>query len=43
MRQGRRPEVGGEEGTAAVAVLDAIVESVATARAVDVQAQWGVP
>jgi predicted dehydrogenase len=36
VRSGTRPEVGGEEGTAAVAVLDAIVESVASARAVDV-------
>jgi predicted dehydrogenase len=39
VREGSRPEVGGEEGTAAIAVLDAIVESVATARAVNVQPQ----
>jgi predicted dehydrogenase len=32
VRQGGRPEVGGEEGTAAIAVLDAIVESAQTGR-----------
>lgn len=34
IRQGGRPEVGGEEGTANVAVLEAIVESAETGRAV---------
>ena len=32
VREGGRPEVGGEEGTANVAVLEAIVESAATGR-----------
>ena len=36
-RDGRRPEVGGEEGTAAVAVLEAIVESASTGQAVIVK------
>ena len=36
VRKGTRPEVGGEEATANVAVLEAIVESSATRRAVDV-------
>jgi predicted dehydrogenase len=36
VRQGTRPEVGGEEGTANIAVLEAIVESAKTGRAVDV-------
>jgi predicted dehydrogenase len=34
VRSGRRPEVGGEEATANVAVLEAIVESAETGRAV---------
>lgn len=38
VRTGARPEVGGEEGTAAIAVLDAIVESAASGRAVTVDA-----
>ncbi|HET7341966.1 MAG TPA: Gfo/Idh/MocA family oxidoreductase [Methylomirabilota bacterium] len=37
VREGGRPEVGGEEGTAAIAVLDAIVESAASGRAVAVR------
>lgn len=37
VRQGGRPEVGGEEGTANVAVLEAIVASIATDRPVPVQ------
>ena len=36
VRDKTRPEVGGEEGTANIAVLEAIVESVATGRAVAV-------
>jgi predicted dehydrogenase len=36
VREGGRPEVGGEEGTAAIAVLDAIVESAASGRVVAV-------
>ena len=36
IRQGGRPEVGGEEGTANVAVLEAIIESNRTGRAVQV-------
>jgi predicted dehydrogenase len=36
VREGRAPEVGGEEGTANIAVLEAIVESAATGRAVTV-------
>jgi len=39
VREGTRPEVGGEEGTAAIAVLEAIVESAATGRAVAVRAE----
>jgi predicted dehydrogenase len=39
VRTGRRPEVGGEEGTANVAVLEAIIESVKTGRPVRVGAQ----
>jgi predicted dehydrogenase len=41
VRQGGRPEVGGEEGTATIAVLDAIVESSATGRMVTVPLQGG--
>ena len=37
VRDGSRPEVSGEEGTANVAVLEAIVESAATGRAVAVK------
>lgn len=37
VRENQRPEVGGEEATASVAVLEAIVESSATGRAVDVR------
>jgi predicted dehydrogenase len=37
VREGTRPEVGGEEGTANVAVLEAIVESVKTGRSVVVE------
>jgi predicted dehydrogenase len=37
VRQGTRPEVGGEEATANIAVLEAIVESVETGRAVHVR------
>jgi predicted dehydrogenase len=36
IREGKRPEVGGEQGTANVAVLEAIVESAKTGRAVEV-------
>jgi predicted dehydrogenase len=36
VRDGARPEVSGEEGTANIAVLEAIVESAETGRAVDV-------
>jgi predicted dehydrogenase len=36
VRDGARPEVGGEEGIANIAVLEAIVESAKTGRAVDV-------
>ena len=36
VREGTRPEVGGPEATAAIAVLEAIVESAQTGRAVDV-------
>ena len=36
VRERTRPEVGGEEGTATIAVLEAIVESAKTGRAVDV-------
>lgn len=36
VREGGRPEVGGEEGTRNVAVLEAIVESARTGRAADV-------
>jgi predicted dehydrogenase len=37
VRDGCRPEVGGEEGTAAVAVLEAIVESASTGQPVTVK------
>jgi predicted dehydrogenase len=37
VRDGRRPEVGGEEGISNTAVLEAIVESAATGRVVDVR------
>ena len=36
VREGTRPEVGGEEGTRNIAVLEAIVESAATGRTVPV-------
>lgn len=36
VRLNKKPEVGGEEGTATIAVLEAIVESAKTGRAVDV-------
>jgi predicted dehydrogenase len=36
VREGTRPEVGGEEGTVNIAVLEAIVESARTGRVVDV-------
>jgi predicted dehydrogenase len=36
VRDGTKPEVGGEEATAAIAVLEAIVESAESGRAVDV-------
>jgi predicted dehydrogenase len=36
VRTGARPEVGGEEGTANVAVMEAIIESVKTGRGVEV-------
>src|SRR5262249_37989370 len=38
VRQGTRPEVGGEEGILNIAVLEAIVESAKTGRAVEVTA-----
>jgi predicted dehydrogenase len=41
VREGKRPEVGGEEATANIAVLEAIVESVATGRAVPVASTEG--
>lgn len=41
IRQGGQPEVGGEEGTANVAVLEAIVASVATGRPAAVQNNRG--
>ncbi len=41
VREGTRPEVGGEEATANVAVLEAIVESVETGRAVLVGSKEG--
>ncbi|HEV8643069.1 MAG TPA: Gfo/Idh/MocA family oxidoreductase [Methylomirabilota bacterium] len=41
VRDGTRPEVGGEEATANVAVLEAIVESVETGRAVAVGSKEG--
>ena len=41
VREGGRPEVGGEEGTANVAVLEAIVESAKTGRAVFVGRHGG--
>ena len=34
VRDGKKPEVGGEEATANIAVLEAIVESAQTGRAV---------
>ena len=37
VRDGTKPEVGGEEGTATIAVLEAIVRSSETGRAVDVE------
>jgi predicted dehydrogenase len=37
VREGGRPEVGGEEGTANVAVLEAIIESTRTGTAVLVE------
>jgi predicted dehydrogenase len=37
VRGGGRPEVGGEEGTANAAVLEAIIESTRTGRAVLVE------
>ncbi len=37
IREGGRPEVGGEEGTASVAVLEAIVESIAAGQPMSVQ------
>ncbi len=39
VREGTRPEVGGEEATANIAVLEAIVESAETGRAVLVEAR----
>ena len=39
VRQGTRPEVGGEEGTVNIAVLEAIVESAKTGRAAEVSAR----
>ena len=33
VREGAKPEVGGEEATANIAVLEAIVESIETGRA----------
>jgi predicted dehydrogenase len=41
VREKTRPEVGGEEGTANVAVLEAIVEAIATGRVVSVDGQGG--
>jgi predicted dehydrogenase len=41
VRDGSRPEVGGEEATADIAVLDAIVESAASGRAVAVEQEAG--
>lgn len=41
VRDGGRPEVGGEEAAANVAVLEAVVESIATGRAVPVPAVGG--
>lgn len=41
VREGAKPEVGGEEGTANVAVLEAIVESIETGRAVVVGSKEG--
>jgi predicted dehydrogenase len=41
VREGGRPEVGGEEGTANVAVLEAIIESAKTGRPVPVRSQEG--
>lgn len=41
VRDGTRPEVGGAEGTANIAVLEAIVESAATGRAVAVGSTTG--
>ncbi|OLE38317.1 MAG: hypothetical protein AUG00_05620 [Candidatus Rokubacteria bacterium 13_1_20CM_2_70_7] len=41
VREGKMPEVGGEEATANVAVLEAIVESVETGRAVVVGSKEG--
>jgi predicted dehydrogenase len=43
IREGGRPEVGGDEGTANVAVLEAIVESTETGRPVLVGSQQGQP
>ncbi|HEY3303855.1 MAG TPA: Gfo/Idh/MocA family oxidoreductase [Candidatus Binatia bacterium] len=37
VREGSRPEVGGEEGTANVAVLEAVVESISTGQPVTVK------
>jgi len=42
VREGTRPEVGGEEATANIAVLEAIVESAETGRAVAVASRAGV-
>ncbi len=42
VREGTRPEVGGEEATANIAVLEAIVESAETGRAVLVRSAEGV-
>ncbi len=41
VREGARPEVGGEAATANIAVLEAIVESAETGRAVDVRPSSG--
>jgi len=43
VREDTRPEVGGEEATANVAVLAAIVESIETGRAASVASQGGQP
>jgi predicted dehydrogenase len=43
VRDGTRPEVGGEDATADIAVLDAIVESAATGRAITVDHQGSDP